>query len=427
MSNYLAIATVTESLKSLVGQALQTVPKLSAAPQVKTGRPEREDAGFVGANLYLYQVLPNAALRNDDLATRRWDGALVQRPQIALDLHYLLTFYGKEAQQEPQRLMGKTMTTLQAQPILTREQLRAVILAAGTDSYLAEADLEHQIVTVKFSPIKLSLEELSKIWTVFFQVTHALSVAYEGNIVVMDADLAPEPALMAQMVNLTSVATLPPQLEAVLPAFVEVPLPGQAIALTLQGKNLVAEGVEVQIGDRTLPAQPDGAGNLAIALPSTVKAGLNPVRVVIPTDITNPDAPYLESNLGSLVVRPRILGNVQITPVPDSISGTILQASIELQVVPVLQAEQRVDLLLNELQVNELQLAIAPARGYSFRTMMVTASDRLAFVIPYGTAENRVQPGTYLVRVQVDGVQYAESALVADAQGQYSSPVVQIL
>src|SRR5579883_1297630 len=241
MSNYLAIAAVTESLKSLIGQALQTVPKLSAAPQVKSGRPEREEPGFVGVNLYLYQVLPNAALRNDDLATRSWDGTLVQRPQVALDLHYLLTFYGKEVQQEPQRLMGKTLTTLQAQPILTRPQIQATTLAAGIDSYLIESDLANQIVSVKFSPIKLSLEELSKIWTVFFQVTHALSVAYEASVVLLDADVSPETALMAQSVNLAGIAHLPPQLDAVLPALIEVPLPGQTIALTLTGKNLVAE------------------------------------------------------------------------------------------------------------------------------------------------------------------------------------------
>lgn len=424
MSNYLAIAAVTEALKSLVSQALQTVPKLSAAPQVKTGRPEREDAGFVGVNLYLYQVLPNPALRNDDLETRRWDGALVQRPQVALDLHYLLTFYGKEAQQEPQRLMGKTITTLQAQPILTREQIRAAILAAGADSYLTETDLEHQTVKVKFSPAKLNLEELSKIWTVFFQVPHALSVAYEGSVVVMEADLSPQPALMTRAVNLTGTTTLPPQLEEVIPALVEVPLSGQTVTLTLKGKYLVGEGAIVQIGDLALPAQTDAARNLTVTLPGTVKAGLNPVRVVLPVDASNPDTLYLESEPLSLIVRPRILGEVGIVPLLDAVSNTTRQARVEVQVLPPLQAGQWVELWLNELQPPS---ASTLARGYRFRTRVDAPSDRLTFTIPAGVADDRVQPGTYLVRVQVDGVQYAESALAFDAQGQYHSPTVQVV
>ena len=73
-------------------------------------------------NLYLYQVTQNSAWRNADLPTRTGDGELRQRPQAALDLHYLLTFYGNETELEPQRLLGSAVRTLHAQPILARNR-----------------------------------------------------------------------------------------------------------------------------------------------------------------------------------------------------------------------------------------------------------------------------------------------------------------
>ena len=48
-------------------------------------------------NIFLYQVTPSAAWRNEDLPTRNSDGGRVSRPRIGLDLHYLITFYGAEA------------------------------------------------------------------------------------------------------------------------------------------------------------------------------------------------------------------------------------------------------------------------------------------------------------------------------------------
>ena len=69
-----------------------------------------------GVNVFLYQVTPNAAWRNADLPTRRANGDLIQRPQAALDLHYLLTFYGDESLLQPQRVLGSVVRTLHCGP-----------------------------------------------------------------------------------------------------------------------------------------------------------------------------------------------------------------------------------------------------------------------------------------------------------------------
>lgn len=201
MSNSLAVATVTATFAQIVAQAVQSVPKLSAAPEVRTGKPVGGETQFVGANIYLYRVSQNASLRNQDLATRNESGELIQRPQAAVDLDYLLTFYGNDQQLEPQRLMGATIAAIHAQPILTSAKIREAIdnaVQADPDSFLADSDLDRQAEYIRFSPVTLSLEDLSKLWTVFFQVTHALSIAYQCSVVLLESDLSANGAKAVQ-------------------------------------------------------------------------------------------------------------------------------------------------------------------------------------------------------------------------------------
>src|ERR1035438_4765631 len=103
MSNALAIATVTETLSQTLNKALTA--SLVSGAQVTVLRPDTPNGlPNPGVNLFLYQVAPNVAWRNADLPTRRGDGALLRRPQFALDLYYLLTFYGDDKDYQQQRL-----------------------------------------------------------------------------------------------------------------------------------------------------------------------------------------------------------------------------------------------------------------------------------------------------------------------------------
>src|SRR5438128_2423547 len=116
---------------------------------VTTIRPDDPvgEATPVAANLFLYQVSPNAAFRNADLPTRDFDGQLVERPQAALDLHYLLTFTGNDGQLEPQRILGSAARTLHARPVLTRADIRATIdaaVAVDPAHFLKNSDLDTQ-------------------------------------------------------------------------------------------------------------------------------------------------------------------------------------------------------------------------------------------------------------------------------------------
>lgn len=186
MSNYLAIATVTMALRDILQNAAQ-----AAIPgaNVTVRRPENvgnDGQDKAGINLFLYQVTPNPAWTNTDLPTRNFNGQLVQRPQVALDLYYLLSFHGSELEMEPQRLLGSTTIALHTQPILTPEVIRSTV---ANTSYLAMSNLAEQGELVKFAPLNLSLEELSKLWSVFFQVPYTLSMIYRASVVLIEAEV----------------------------------------------------------------------------------------------------------------------------------------------------------------------------------------------------------------------------------------------
>jgi Pvc16 N-terminal domain len=192
MSNALALAAVTASLRQLLQVAVSAdVPGAvvtSLRPDAVAGGPP-----VTQVNVYLYQVTPAAAWRGADLPTRRADGQVVLRPQVALVLHYLVSCYGDDNELQPQRLLGAVVRTLHARPILPREMIRALVTGADFP-YLQDADLADAPELVRFTPVALTLEELSKLWSVFFQTPYALSVAYQASVVMIDAEEEAQPA-----------------------------------------------------------------------------------------------------------------------------------------------------------------------------------------------------------------------------------------
>jgi hypothetical protein len=186
MSNYLGVATVTAAIQNLLqGPALQAVP----GAVLTTRRPEKvagNGQDKAGINVFLYQVSSNLALSNMDLPTRNSGGLYTQKPHVALDLYYLLSFQGSDLDFEPQRLLGSAVSILHSQPVLTATEIQAAI---QTNPYLSQSDLASQVELVRILPLTLSLEELAKLWSVFFQIPYILSAAYKASVVIIEADV----------------------------------------------------------------------------------------------------------------------------------------------------------------------------------------------------------------------------------------------
>lgn len=185
MSNFLTPATVTAALALLLDERIAE-DVTDFAFTVTIGRPDEAADDSAGVNVYLYQVTPNVQWRNADLPTRNTRGDLLQRPRAALDLHYLLTFTGTESELQAQRLLGSAAHILHGQPVVTRDWIDFV-RAHPDYPFLAASDLGNEIERVKLTPQPFSLEELSKLWSVFFQTTYQLSMAYVASVVFVEA------------------------------------------------------------------------------------------------------------------------------------------------------------------------------------------------------------------------------------------------
>lgn len=429
MSNPLAVATVTEVLAALVDAgAKSAVDDFSVI--VSTGRPDEvnEDDGNAHVNLFLYQVVPNSGLRNMDQPTRRGDGTLLQRPVAAVNLRYLLTFIGDSGHRVPERLLGGTVATLHAQPVLSRERIQQVIQAEqGAKPFLAQSDLADQVEKVRLAPIGLNLEELSKLWSVFFQTPYSLSYAFEASVVLLEAqDEAPQTALPVR-------GPAPPEGQDGRRIYVdpfhhpridevaaaagphEPIIAGSTVAI--RGANLLGELTQVTLGGEPVGPLPTEPEHDLILLPLTtppvpaevLQAGILGVQVVHERMMGDPEAPHpgVASNVAAFVLRPQVTGvtaqNIQVTDQTRS-------ADLVIDFDPPVGKKQRVVVMLNELDVASPPAPPQnrPPRAYRFeaasRDLPAEPDTRTQLTVPV----SGVRPDTYLVRVQVDG---AESPL----------------
>jgi hypothetical protein len=345
MSNFRAMATVTAALR------LEKVQKpaenaLSKAVLTTTTRPDNtgNSPSDARVNIFLYQVTPNAAWRNRDLPTRNDRGELTQRPRLALDLHYLLTFYGDEIRLEPQRMLGNVALEMHAKPLLTRKNIQDTLASTDYD-FLVESNLADEIELVKFTPLLLSLEELSKMWSVLFQTPYALSVAYEATVVLIEAEEKPRTPLPVLEREFFVVPFRHPIIERIRSEAGERKPILSDSTIVIEGKQLRGEVTKLRIGGGVSDELPN-VTDTQIVFPlsslqpaGALRAGVQAVQIIQPMKMGRPRAEHLgiESNVAPMVLRPTI---TNIT-VPNS--GTI---TIELD--PLLSKAQRVLLLLND-------------------------------------------------------------------------------
>jgi uncharacterized protein DUF4255/IPT/TIG domain-containing protein len=403
MSNFLAIATVTETLRQMLDKAVQSAIGGASAT---TARPTAQAGGVagtpsVGVNLFLYQVTPNAAWRNMDLPHRRDDGTLVGRPRIALDLHYLLSFYGQDNKLEPQRLLGRAVQVLHAQPVLTRDQIRS---AVTTVAFLSASNLADDVELVKLTPLSLSLDELSKVWSVFFQASYALSVAYQGTLVLIESDVEPREALPVRERNLRVLPFRRPFIEGVSPQAVQA-----SDTLTITGENLSSDVTKVKVNGNPLTPSTVANNRITVVLPAMLLAGVNSVQIVQYLDFETgaPTEPHqlFESNVLAFTLVPKIVQ----PPPPEPVLGSVARGgTLTVKVDPPVGRSQRVSLLIGDRSIE------FPPRAPTAPATTANLKFKIPSDFPVGSA---------LVRVQVDG---AHSPLTHSAASGYTGPKVLI-
>ena len=402
MSNYLAIATVTATLQRILQDTVQVDVE---GARVTTVRPDNAGRGIpeTGVNIFLYRVAP-VNWHNQDLPGRRSTGELQKRPRIALELNYIMTFYGNEVELEPQRLLGSVVRTMHSQPILKQEAITNT-LDDSSFRYLRESDLPEQVESIKFAPLGLSTEDLSKIWSIFFQTPYSLSIAYQGSAVLIESQdiprralpvreprfgISPQKPVINKVTVLDSVSDLWRSAEdKLILANTTIAIEG----LRLQGNNNLVRigGIDVipqEVNERKIILDLSTISN------RDLRAGVQGIQVI---KRNNQERRTNESNVFPLVIIPTLhkIAVEAIRPIEEELYT--VRVSIATQ--PTIGKNQRLNLVLNSTTGER-------EREYVFKIPPLEA-DSDTFI----TEISPIALGEYLVRLQVDGV---ESLLTID-------------
>ncbi|HZF91066.1 DUF4255 domain-containing protein [Streptomyces sp.] len=375
MSDALAIAAVTETLRAVLQEAVESAVPGAA---VTARHPERAgvEAGTAAAlNVFLYRTAVDGAWRNaDPVGTHPGE---TRHPALPLVLHYLLTGYAADAEDStlPERLLGAAMSALHARPVLRSAELKA---AAGF------SDLHLQPEAVRITPAEPAPGELYRLWEALGH-TYRLSAAYEARVVLIDSATpgrTPLPVLRrgdsGRGPEAMPWTTVPwPALHAVRPA---VAAPGAE--LVLSGTGLGAGTPSVRLthpllgGPVVLPARADGGGTVHATLGEEHGAGRWSAVVVL----TAPDGSERTTGPRPLHIAPRITGALPLTAARDRSGGVVLT----VECAPAVRPGQRAELLVADQPV--------PAEPFA------RATRKLRFRVA------AARPGRYPLRLRVDGV-----------------------
>ena len=393
MSNALAIAAVTATLRSLLSGALE-INDVTTKPLDKARTSLTEQL-----NIFLYQTMLNGSLRNTTMPHQVRPGE-TGHPPLALNLFYLITAYGQDDDDSSgHKLLGRAMTALHDHPVLSREDI-----FKATESPLPDSDLHLQVERLRITPQPMPLEEMSKLWTTF-QTQFRISAAYQVSVVLIESTRAartPLPALARGSQSdrgVTSQAnTTPP-----FPIIFSVTAPDQQFSallgdtLTITGRNLDGTNLAVRIAhplleeDRVLaPLGGSTSTQVRVTIPAE-PANLPAGFYTLTVEVTRPGETFSRTtNRLAFPLAPEITSTLPVTVVRDA--DGMVQFSLDCR--PEVRFGQRAALLLGDREIlSEPPTAPPPSQ-----------TGTLTFEFDNPTPGEAPDPVEHFVRLRVDGV-----------------------
>ncbi len=385
MSNPLAIAATTLTLQAILQTGVINDPDdTDLADTTVTILPPDKARGNNNANqlnLFLYQILPNAAWRNMNIPSQVAP-LETGNPPLALTLHYLLTAFGKDNDTTlpfGHHLLGKAMSILYDHALLGPEEVKAATAASYPDS-----DLDRQVERVRITLQPLSLEEISKLWSGLV-TQYRLSVGYEVSVMLIDSTQPKKAPLPVLTPGVGSNASLVPPF----PALTQIQFPNKQPSarlgdiLTLTGVNLDGTNVGLQFSHPLwstpveIAPQPGAtATQVTVQIPNSPgvwPAGFYTVSLLV----QRPTETYRRStNQLSFSLAPKI------TIAPTPAAGPAITYTVTSS--PEIWPDQYAALLLADQEV------VADAHPTQSATLVFQAQNLSA--------------GFYFVRLRVDGV-----------------------
>jgi hypothetical protein len=285
-----AVAAVGLTLQALLADRVQHPSGDGTAVPVNLGAPgpDRDPEGAIDeprVNLFLYQVVENGYLKNQEILGRGHPGTY-GHPPLSLDLRYLVTVFGSRMggtfldETPAHQLLGSAMQVLNDNALITGA---LVTRRPPAGRLILDPALRDESEAIKVTLHPLGLEELYNVWTAL-ELSYRLSVAYEVSVVQIESTRprrhprpVGEPPLAGPRV--VAVPLRRPQLTSIGvrragdPLRLERSVPYVRIGdtLVLHGSRLSGGGLVVRLGRLEVP-------------PTTVATAGDTIEVDIPDD-----------------------------------------------------------------------------------------------------------------------------------------------
>jgi len=415
MSDYLAVAGVSAILKQTLIDALSPNGPHSivdpSKPAVTVGPPDLIATGAeepVQLNLFMYYASQNPAFRNMCLPQADSQGNKLSNPPLALNLHYLVSAYGK-SEYDAELMLGWAMKVFHENPVYSQNQINNLLSEMSGSSVpeiqlLVQTTLASQVESIKVTPESLSNEEIARLWMAF-QTHYRTTTSYQVTVVLIQDSSTVKSNLPVQSRNIATLAMPPPVVKTISPTSVAV-----GDMLTLTGSYFLgskATDTMVQF-DGELPLVPAASvqdSTVRVKVPATLPAGVRSVRVVrqVSFGVSTDPHPGFSSNPVQFFLVPTIT-----TPPPISAN---LNTTLTLAVTPPVGREQRVALMVGNYSI---ALPALPPAAPDFSS---TLNFPIPADFPYTTP-----PVALPLRVQVDGAQSKltlDQTLGSPAYGQF--------
>jgi hypothetical protein len=407
MSDYLAVGGVSAVLLSLLNTALTSggpSSLLGSSPGVTARSPDLIKTGAdeqPQLNIFMYYASINPALRNLGLPSTNAQGSRLSNPPLGLNLHYLITAYGKN-QFDTEILLGWAMQVFHETPVVPRATIQNALntLGGGTENGLiAKSTLPNQVEHIRITPEALTTEEIYRLWTAF-QTSYRPSTSYQVSVVVIQDSKSFVSNLRPHRRPLKALPMQIPVINAVTPSNVTA---GQV--LTIVGSNFLGDSpTDTLVSfDSSSGIAPDIVqGNfIRITLPASLEAGTRGVRVL--RTVTFP---------GSTTPHPGFSSSPAIFALIPTIQGTSpfsakIGSPFTVTLLPAVGRTQQARLYIGD---NAIPIDERPTTGPA-------SSTTLTFPIPA-----TFPVGLFPLRVEIDG---AQSQLTLDASQQFT-PQVQV-
>ena len=276
MASHTAIAAVSRTLRTLLRDRMVTNAIVTLAP------PDVELTNVSGSrvNLYLMQVIENAALKNQDMPGRGHPAAY-GHPPLSLDLRYLMTTYSaienqEEADLNAQTILGDAMRVMndfgnRIDEIKITKPLRAQ-LAAPYSMKICGRNLN--VSRVVLHPA--TLDDITKVWSAVSGTNFRRSAIYEVTVIQIETPLARPNPLPVETRRIVTTQLRRPE---ILDAYLTPLLPGDPIGerrirlgedITIDMQGARADKLYVKLGALDpIRVSPQADGKLRVILPDT--------------------------------------------------------------------------------------------------------------------------------------------------------------